>query len=297
MSSAHHVTLQIQTTPPVSQPVSYLEYGPTDKPVTILLLHANPGDARDFDAVHEPFSKDQQQHVVALNWPGFGEDYKQCECKSPNGGSAEYFFRCLESFVASAPVMTSSSTSKLCLIGNSVGGNAAVHFAAMHPERVSCLILVSPGGYTPQNPIIRFACRHVMANAWLAPAPITFAKFYTKNKKANRFIEEVLSRNDKLHSDPATMKLVREVWYSFAGDFNDLRGATSEAVVAKAIPTLLVFGKHDPVIGPADAAQARKSLPHAEFVSMDTGHLCFAERPQEFSEVALKFLKGKAEGM
>jgi len=46
----------------------YLESG---RGVPLILLHANPGDSRDFDAILPRLAKDYR--VLAPDWPGYGE--------------------------------------------------------------------------------------------------------------------------------------------------------------------------------------------------------------------------------
>jgi pimeloyl-ACP methyl ester carboxylesterase len=45
------------------------------------------------------------------------------------------------------------------IIGNSLGGNVAARLAIESRAKVRGLVLVSPGGFTPHNPITRAFCR------------------------------------------------------------------------------------------------------------------------------------------
>ncbi|NDG83709.1 MAG: hypothetical protein EBX52_01560 [Proteobacteria bacterium] len=57
-------------------------------------------------------------------------------------------------------------------------------------------------------------------------------------------------------------------------------------------PVLLVFGAKDPAISEKkDGAEARRSIPHAEFEIMSCGHAPFAELPESFVSVLDHFLK------
>ncbi len=57
-------------------------------------------------------------------------------------------------------------------------------------------------------------------------------------------------------------------------------------------PTLLVWGKLDPVLPLAnDGQSAQRSIPGARLVVLDTGHMPFAEDPQAFLPPVLAFLR------
>ncbi|MFN5753550.1 MAG: alpha/beta fold hydrolase, partial [Pseudanabaena sp.] len=81
--------------------------------------------------------------------------------------------------------------------------------------------------------------------------------------------------------------LNRAVWRGFTTPDNDLR---TVAPKIKA-PTLLLFGKSDPVI-PAgrDGKVAAQCMPSAQFNALPCGHASFAEVPELFLEEVQPFL-------
>jgi pimeloyl-ACP methyl ester carboxylesterase len=111
----------------------------------IVLLHANGGDHRDFDAIVDQLAEDHTVH--AIDWPGHGAS------TSPTRRTAAAFARALPAVLAELP------GAPFVILGNSVGGFAAIQVAATHPELVRALILVAPGGFTPSWIGARVACQ------------------------------------------------------------------------------------------------------------------------------------------
>jgi 3-oxoadipate enol-lactonase len=56
-------------------------------------------------------------------------------------------------------------------------------------------------------------------------------------------------------------------------------------------PTLVIAGKFDPIIPPADLQQMEKSIPRANLISLDASHLSNLETPAEFNTQLQKFLE------
>jgi pimeloyl-ACP methyl ester carboxylesterase len=125
--------------------VNYTEHG---QGIPLVLLHANPGESRDFEAVIPPLS--QNYRVIALDWPGYGRSALPQQSKSVD---VLLFYKVLREFLLSLALPPAF------FIGNSVGGNAAARLAAESPELVRGLVLVAPGGFTPHNFITRTFCQ------------------------------------------------------------------------------------------------------------------------------------------
>lgn len=251
-------------------PVSYQIRGQGDP---VVLLHANPGDSRDFDAILPALSA--HFRVITLDWPGYGQSPAPAE---PAMASAMFFADVLAEFVAALALPPA------VFIGNSVGGYAAARLAAHDPGRVAGLVLVSPGGFTRQTLFSRLFCS--LQSSPLAIPPDIFARIYLYHHDGEA--AEVLARAAAGQSAPEARRVNRAVWRSFSHPEHDL------CALAPAIhqPTLLVFGHHDPVISARkDGRRALAAMPNAVFQVMDTGHLAFAERPDDFIDGVLPFIQ------
>ncbi|MFZ5723079.1 MAG: alpha/beta fold hydrolase [Pseudomonadota bacterium] len=239
----------------------------------LLLLHANPGDSRDYEAVFTALAA--HFDVIAPDWPGYG-------ASAPLAGeaaSAMALHRTLTGF------LDALGLERVALIGNSVGGYAAARLAIEQPQRVSKLVLVSPGGFTPHNTLTRLFCRWQGSPAGLPPA--LMARLYLH--RHTPVADAMRARATAEQSAPAARQLNRAIWRSFMAGEHDLRAA------ARTIrcPTLLVFGSFDPLIPFwRDGRAARRALPHAHYLRFATGHAPFAEAPDEFLAGVLPFLRG-----
>jgi pimeloyl-ACP methyl ester carboxylesterase len=82
--------------------------GATPQPPPLLLLHANPGDSRDYDAVAPALS--QSFRTIALDWPGYG-----CSpSEHPEQLTAMAFADCLEDVIEALQVSAPRSLCQSC---------------------------------------------------------------------------------------------------------------------------------------------------------------------------------------
>jgi pimeloyl-ACP methyl ester carboxylesterase len=71
------------------------------------------------------------------------------------------------------------------------------------------------------------------------------------------------------------VRAVTEIWHSFNLPEHDLRGEAGKITA----PTVLAWGRHDPVL-PLDAAEtARDLIPGSRLVVIDSGHLPHTTSP------------------
>lgn len=249
--------------------VHYRELG---QGIPLLLLHANPGDSRDFDAVFATLAR--RNRVIALDWPGYGESAMPPD---PATATVLDYYATLREFIAALALPPAF------LVGNSIGGNVAARLAVESPERVRGLVLVAPGGFTPHNLLTRAFCR--FQGSRLSLSPRRFAGLYLKRRTP--VVEAMLQRAGGLQSEPARIALNRAMWRSFAQPENDLR----EASRGIGVPALLLFGQEDPAI-PArrDGRVAAQCMPSARSVVLPCGHASFAEVPELFLAEVQPFL-------
>lgn len=250
--------------------VHYTERG---EGVPLVLLHANPGDSQDFDAVIPSLAKCYR--VVALDWPAYGQSEIPPD---PTRWTLRDFQDVLCEFLDTLGLPPS------IFVGNSVGGYVAARLAIESAHRVRGLILVSPGGFTPHNFITRAFCRFQGSRFSLSPH--RFARLYLRHRTPATLA--MLQRAATLQSERERVALNRAIWRSFADPQNDLRPHASQICV----PTLMIFGQHDPAI-PAgrDGLVAARCMPLADFFTIPCGHAPFAEMPERFLELIRPLLE------
>lgn len=239
----------------------------------IVLIHANPGNHRDFDAVIPALS--ERYRTIGVDLPGYGDS----PIAEPRQASAMFFADAIEALACEL-------AEPAVYIGNSVGGFAAARLAARRPELVSSLILVDSGGFSPPTLKAHLFCRFKGSEQVTRMIAGRFAKSYLKAR--NEWVEAILARTVAGARDPARVAVDAAVWRSFAHPDHDLR----EEATRITCPTLLVWGKHDPVLPvKPDALLAQELIPNARLAEMDTGHMAFAEDPPAFLGAVIPFIE------
>jgi pimeloyl-ACP methyl ester carboxylesterase len=238
----------------------------------IVLLHANPGDSRDFNGIIPTLSKNHR--VIALDWCGYGQS---APITPPTASSAMYFYQVLIKFLDKIELPAA------IFLGNSIGGYAASCLAIKQPNRVKGLILVAPGGFTQHNLFTRLFCR--LQASPLAIPPGIMASLYLNSR--NEIVKEMLRRAKNEQSLPIAKVINRSVWSSFLNPEHNLIDDAKHITQ----PTLLFFGKRDPLIPVSkDGRVAATTISQAKFYALNTGHAPFAEDPVEFLQIIIPFL-------
>lgn len=233
----------------------------------VVCLHAIGHGADDF----EPFAGRVGPgfEVIALDWPGQGG--------SPfDGGpvTAAHYADLLE---AALPKLCNGP---VVLIGNSIGGAAAITLAARRPDAVKALVICNSGGLAPVGPVERTAIGALAAffragargASWFKPA---FAAYYgmVLPRAPERRRQIVASAYD-------VAPLLAEAWASFAQPEADLR-ALAERIAA---PTLFAWTKGDQLIPWSKSRAAAERFPHHKVRFFRGGHAAFLEDPDAFAE-------------
>lgn len=109
----------------------------------LVCLHAIAHGARDFEGLSSAL-KDSFD-VIRVDWPDHGRSGHD-----PAGPDPARYADLLEG------VLRELKVERPIILGNSIGGAAAIHYASHHP--VSALVLCNAGGLLPVNRINRAAC-------------------------------------------------------------------------------------------------------------------------------------------
>ncbi len=149
------------------------------------------------------------------------------------------------------------------VVGNSMGGQTAIHLAATRPDLVRSLTLVNSTGI----PFELAAGPHI-ENLIVPRGALSFTT--------------ILAR-DAFRSGPTSIAL------AFA---RLLRDDARPLLKAIGVPTLLLWGEHDPLVPLTYAKQMLEMLPAARLVTVpDAGHIPFWENAEFFNRTLLEFLR------
>lgn len=226
----------------------------------------------DYRPVLERFAPERR--VAALDWPGFGGSVMPAPTAFPY--SAQAYADLL------GPWLDGLGIARAVLLGNSVGGAAALLYALAHPERVAGLVLVAPTGFTPPSLQRSIACR-MLGTPWLlARVEPTLLSLYLG--PANPVTRRMLAAHHTLRQSsryPAHVAAYAALWRSVNSAPADL----AERARTVSAPTIVIRGALDPVISAADARRATQSIGERgalEVILPRAGHLPFLQQPEPF---------------
>lgn len=239
----------------------------------LLLLHANPGDPQDFDAVVPALA--EHYRVIRVSWPGYGAGPAPTP---PQSASAMQFAELLVQLVLTMDLQ------RVRVIGNSVGGYAATWLGLCLPERLMAMILVSPGGFAQHTRWTRAFCQ-LMGNERIAGFMVRWLVYLYLRVKTP-VVAAMRQRAATVHRDPVRVAVNAALWRSFVDPAHDLRDASRKMRV----PTLILSGRLDPLVPVEDGTTALSCIPGAHHIVLPCGHASFAELPEVFLKVALPFL-------
>jgi pimeloyl-ACP methyl ester carboxylesterase len=184
------------------------------------------------------------------------------------------------------------------LLGFSHGGMVAAAYAAAYPERVrklvfaSSLLAVSEAAQAEAERVLASKSGEPWHEAAMAAlAREEAADYETPEELAeiwNAMAPAYFSEWDERYRAAVTMEwLPPEPLRQFNAAIPDIR-EDARAITA---PTLIITGRDDFICGPAAAADAAASIPHAEVVLLDgAAHVTFLEQPVAFRNTVEAFL-------
>jgi pimeloyl-ACP methyl ester carboxylesterase len=91
---------------------------------------------------------------------------------------------------------------------------------------------------------------------------------------------------------PGSTEIVNGLWRSFPSPEHDLRALAGRI----GAPTLLVWGRRDPVVPVTVGRRLERTIPDAGLVVLDAGHTPFVTRPDEFVSAVVPFLERVTSG-
>ena len=185
------------------------------------------------------------------------------------------------------------------VVGQSLGGGVAMQFAYQFPERCERLVLVDSGGLGRE---LTFYLRMLTLPGFEQVFPLFCAPWL---RDAGGRVAGWLGRAG-IRSTPTS----QEIWRSYASladarsrraffrslrDVVDLSGqavsALSKLSRAAKLPTLIVWGRQDPLIPVSHALAAHEAIPGSRLEIFEgVGHYPHCEAPDRFVEVLVDFI-------
>jgi pimeloyl-ACP methyl ester carboxylesterase len=245
----------------------------------LVCLHAIGHGAGDFAGLHQHLR--DRYRVLALDWPGHGHSGAD---HVP--ASAARYAELLASFLDAAGV------GRAVLIGNSIGGAAAMRYAATHPGRVRALVLEDPGGLVPVDRVVR-AFTAAMARFFAAGArgarwfPRAFDLYY---RMVLPTPAAAAQRARIVASAGEIAPVLRDAWLSFGRREADLRALVPRITC----PVLFAWAARDRLVQLGRSRPAIRLFPDARLEVFPAGHAAHLETPEAFEASLVHFLTGLA---
>ncbi len=230
----------------------FLEEG--EGPV-IVLLHGLFGALSNFETVLSHFSKNYK--VVIPMLPIYSLPILETNVKN--------LARYLQKFI------DFKGYNEVNLLGNSLGGHAALIYSLKHPDKVRTMTLTGSSG--------------LYENAMGGSFPRREDKEYIRKKVAVTFYDPKHATDDLVEECYQVVndksKLVRILSLSKSA----IRHNMSKELPKIDVPTCLIWGKNDTITPPDVAEEFRERLPQADLFWIDEcGHAPMMEQPEAFNK-------------
>jgi pimeloyl-ACP methyl ester carboxylesterase len=196
-------------------------------------------------------------------------------------------------------LMTALGHDRGSIVGQSFGGGVAMQTAYQFPERCERLVLVGSGGLGIEvSALLRalslpgaelalpIGCRPLFRD--LARAALRFLE--RRGRRPGPVLVELVSSYASLADADARRAFVQTL-RSVVDRYGQRVNARDRLYLTAEVPTLIVWGTHDPVIPVAHAHDAHASLPRSRLELFDgVGHYPHCEDPEKFVRVLEAFV-------
>ncbi|MBT1704366.1 alpha/beta fold hydrolase [Chryseosolibacter indicus] len=239
----------------------------------LIILHGIFGSSDNWTPQAKVFSNDYR--VFLLDQRNHGQ--------SPHSDDFDY-----PSMVSDlAEFITDHKLENPIVIGHSMGGKVAMNFAVAHPDKLEKLIIVdiAPRPYNLEHYVIIDGLKAIPIDSITSrnQAEEPLSKFVPE-QDVRLFLLKNLQRKPeggftwKINLSAIDKNLSKIGWdLQFEGKFEK--------------PTLFIRGGKSKYVRDEDMARIPTIFPLATLETLDTGHWVQAEKPQEFVELVMNWLK------
>lgn len=276
--------------------MAYMDVKPQNPNGQTLLLMHGKNFGSDYWANTLKAMSTYGYRVIAPDQIGFGKSSKP-EMRYSFAMLAENTTRLLEHL----------KIGRVTVIGNSMGGMLAVHFARKYPERVAALVLENPLGLEDYA-VIPAQQTANLVRLEMAQTPASYRNFVRSYFPAwrpeyERFVEQFA--RVQLSGDYPRFAQVSALTYQMIYE-----GPILNELPRLTVPTLLVIGQNDRTVfgrrfAPPDVVRpmgnfpllgrtAQMNIPDAVLKEFNgVGHIPHLEQPERFHAVVMDFIYGK----
>ena len=259
------------------EPWPYLEGGPGHGQV-LVLLHGFGGDKDNWTPYAYHFTKTYR--VIAPDLPGFGENVRNPDRDYRASGQA----KALGAFLDALDIGDGFH-----LAGNSMGGYITLQFALTHPDRLGSIALLNNAGVMSEKKTEFQQAMDRRENLFALSTMedldglfdlVTYKPIFLPGAFKRVMLDRAI-RDQPLH-EKILWSLIEEID----------TGAMNEQLPRVAVPTLVIWGRHDQLVDVSIVDVLAASVPDNHCVVMEeTGHVPMLERPKETASHHIRFMK------
>jgi len=251
----------------------------------VLLIHGITGSWRHWERAMPILAREHE--VIAPDLLGHGESAK------PRG---DYSLGAFASGIRD--LMVALGHESATVVGHSLGGGVAMQFAYQFPERCERLVLVSSGGLGGEVSLLLRAA--TLPGSELVLPLLTHRRVRVAARSLGGALRrgglglgadasEVLRGLDSLH-DPETRTAFLETLRSVVGFRGQKVDARDRLYLAEAVPSLIVWGRSDPIIPASHGLAAHEAMPGSRLELLPAGHFPQLEEPYKFAQLLSDFI-------
>jgi pimeloyl-ACP methyl ester carboxylesterase len=267
--------------------IFYREAGPSNGPA-ILLLHGFPSSSRMFDTLM-PLLADRY-HLIAPDYPGFGNS------EAPSPEKFAYTFDAIADVVDK--FTQAIHLDRYALYVQDYGGPVGYKLAVAHPERVTGLIVQNAVAHEEGLGRLQAvrkgfwadrAANEAKYRAGLASEDTSRQRHISGSPHPERYSPDLWKDEVAFLARPGEADIQSNLFYDYR---NNLAAyPTWQAWLReRKPPTLVVWGRYDPVFDIAEVAALKRDVPKAETHMLDGGHFALDESVGEVAKLMRSFM-------
>jgi pimeloyl-ACP methyl ester carboxylesterase len=232
--------------------IVYREAGEPASP-TILMLHGLPGSSQEYDKLIPALA--DHFHLVAPDYIGFGRS------EAPSPEIFRYTFEAITDHVEGLCEILGLDAYRLYM--HDCGGPVGFRLFSRDPSKISGFIIQNANAYEAG---VSAACSRAFAPLWTRRTAQT-------EDAATAFLDQIAAPAERPDSEretsPAALIELLEDYRTNV----ELYPRWQAAFRTHRPPTLIIWGRHDPVFIPPGARAYLDDLPRAKLVWLDAGHV------------------------
>jgi pimeloyl-ACP methyl ester carboxylesterase len=246
----------------------------------VLMLHGQPGGARDWERVIAALGPDTP--AIAINRPGWDGASEPMDLP----GNAAAALRALDA----------DGIERATIVGHSLGGAIAAWLAAHHPERVRALVLASPAANQDSLYALDRLLAAPVAGYLTTVAALAGVGLALTASPLRRLAAGGLSMDEHYLKAASRRLLEPASWRAHVAEQRTLikdLPALEQHLPRISAPTTILVGADDRIVPIASARRLATQIPGARLELVPgAGHLLPQRHPQRLAEAIVAALDG-----